>query len=526
MPRREGRSPGGIRQADRGRGRHARDAERRRRRRPHDRERVLLHRLPEPAGDARAAAHARPRSSGTPPSAWSSTPAPGSRGWRRATTSSSPARRSARRCFWCRKGRPDQCEHLLAPARTVAHRADGTPVVTGIGTYAELITIRGTWAFPIDTDLPDTTLTLLGCGITTGVGRGGQRRRGAARGHRRAWSAAGTWVCGWSRARGSPGRSGSSPSSRSPGARTSRWQLGATDVVDPAHADPVEAVRELTDGRGADVTLGGLRAAGGDRAGLRDDPPRRHGGDHRRVVAGLDGDAAADGGRDPGQAARELPDGPDARHARRAALHRDARGRPAGRRADHHGHLPAGPDQRDQRDRGGAQRADRRSSPSRPEQPQEGPRSVPALPCRGCAGSSTAPRPPHARRPRTSSATWWSTAPVPRARAALEVRPSSRRARPGRSPSAARARWSAAAASRRHGAGRHRRRRSAGRRRVCVPRGDAADAPAVGEAEAGHADRAGRRLDARAARGRATSARRPRCRLPDHRQSGRGALRR
>jgi S-(hydroxymethyl)glutathione dehydrogenase / alcohol dehydrogenase len=73
-------------------------------------------------------------------------------------------------CFWCRKGRPDQCEHLLAPARAVAHRADGTPVVTGIGTYAELITIRGTWAFPIDSTLPDTTLTLLGCGITTGVG--------------------------------------------------------------------------------------------------------------------------------------------------------------------------------------------------------------------------------------------------------------------------------------------------------------------------------------------------------------------
>jgi len=73
-------------------------------------------------------------------------------------------------CFWCRKGRPDQCEHLLAPARPVAHRADGTPVITGIGTYAELITIRGTWAFPLDSALPDTTLTLLGCGITTGVG--------------------------------------------------------------------------------------------------------------------------------------------------------------------------------------------------------------------------------------------------------------------------------------------------------------------------------------------------------------------
>ena len=32
-------------------------------------------------------------------------------------------------------------------------------------------------------------------------------------------------------------------------------QLGATDVVNPAHADPVEQVRALTEGRGADVTL-------------------------------------------------------------------------------------------------------------------------------------------------------------------------------------------------------------------------------------------------------------------------------
>jgi S-(hydroxymethyl)glutathione dehydrogenase / alcohol dehydrogenase len=157
-------------------------------------------------------------------------------------------------CFWCRKGRPDQCEHLLAPARAVAHRADGTPVVTGIGTYAELITIRGTWAFPIDSTLPDTTLTLLGCGITTGVGAAlnvadvqpGDTVAVVGCGHLGLWMIQGARLAGAERIIAVEPLAWRTDVAR---------RLGATDVVNPAHADPVAAVRELTEGRGADVTL-------------------------------------------------------------------------------------------------------------------------------------------------------------------------------------------------------------------------------------------------------------------------------
>jgi S-(hydroxymethyl)glutathione dehydrogenase/alcohol dehydrogenase len=158
------------------------------------------------------------------------------------------------RCFWCRKSRPDQCEHLLAPARPVAHRADGTPVVTGIGTYTELITIRGSWAFPLHSDLPDETLSLLGCGVTTGLGAAlnvGQVQPGdsvavVGCGHLGLWMIQGARLAG---------------AERIIAVEPLAWRLdvaralGATDVVNPAHVDPVEAVRDLTDGRGADVTL-------------------------------------------------------------------------------------------------------------------------------------------------------------------------------------------------------------------------------------------------------------------------------
>src|SRR6476469_4329989 len=54
----------------------------------------------------------------------------------------------------------------------VAFRPDGAPVnaAGNVGGYAEMMNVTANQAFPLHTDLPDDVLSLLGCGITSGVG--------------------------------------------------------------------------------------------------------------------------------------------------------------------------------------------------------------------------------------------------------------------------------------------------------------------------------------------------------------------
>src|SRR3954453_2975593 len=77
-------------------------------------------------------------------------------------------------CFYCAEGRPDQCSELFDAKSYfhIAQRADGTPVTAAgnVGGYAELMNVSANHAFELHTDLPDDVLSLLGCGITSGVG--------------------------------------------------------------------------------------------------------------------------------------------------------------------------------------------------------------------------------------------------------------------------------------------------------------------------------------------------------------------
>ncbi|HKE80545.1 MAG TPA: alcohol dehydrogenase catalytic domain-containing protein, partial [Solirubrobacteraceae bacterium] len=78
-------------------------------------------------------------------------------------------------CFWCVRDRPDQCVEMLGgilPPRVVATRADGAAVHAdgGVGAFAERMVLRDVGVVAVDTDLPDEHLSLLGCGVTSGVG--------------------------------------------------------------------------------------------------------------------------------------------------------------------------------------------------------------------------------------------------------------------------------------------------------------------------------------------------------------------
>ncbi|MGH2849804.1 MAG: zinc-binding dehydrogenase [Solirubrobacteraceae bacterium] len=158
------------------------------------------------------------------------------------------------RCHWCRRGRPDQCEHLLLPPSIVATRADGREIRCLLGTYAEEIRVIGSWVFPLESSLPDTTLSLLGCGITSGLGavfnvadvQPGASVAVVGCGHLGLWMIQGARVAGAERIIAVEPLADRLDVAR---------RLGATDVVNPADGDPVEQVRALTGGRGVDDAL-------------------------------------------------------------------------------------------------------------------------------------------------------------------------------------------------------------------------------------------------------------------------------
>jgi S-(hydroxymethyl)glutathione dehydrogenase / alcohol dehydrogenase len=159
-------------------------------------------------------------------------------------------------CYWCVRGRPDQCADLFVPQPHVANRANGEAVTSsgGGGTYAEQMRVPKSWIFPVETELPDDRLSLLGCGITTGLGavfnaaavEPGSSVAVIGCGH------LGLWMIQGARVAGAAQVIAVEPHAER---RALAGQLGATDLVDPADGDPVEQVRALTEGRGADYAL-------------------------------------------------------------------------------------------------------------------------------------------------------------------------------------------------------------------------------------------------------------------------------
>ena len=130
-------------------------------------------------------------------------------------------------CFYCSAGQPWQCSETFDRGGIwphVADRSNGQPVSAAgnVGGYAEAMNVTANQVFPVETDLPDEWLSLLGCGITTGLGSvfnvaqvqaGVERRRRRARAPR---------ASGWSRRRRWRAPARSSPSTRSPSAASSR----------------------------------------------------------------------------------------------------------------------------------------------------------------------------------------------------------------------------------------------------------------------------------------------------------------
>ncbi|MWA03529.1 alcohol dehydrogenase catalytic domain-containing protein [Actinomadura sp. LD22] len=172
----------------------------------------------------------------------------------RVLASVSPACGSCRRCL---NGMSNHCE--LNPGVKAAHRfelADGrwAAAVCGCGTFAEAMVVDEASVVRVETDLADEELALLGCGVTTGLGAA---LNTAAVTPGSSVAVIGCGGVGQSVIQGAriAGAAMIIAIDPVPGRREAAVAVGATHAVDPGEGDPVEQVRALTAGEGADYSF-------------------------------------------------------------------------------------------------------------------------------------------------------------------------------------------------------------------------------------------------------------------------------
>jgi S-(hydroxymethyl)mycothiol dehydrogenase len=158
-------------------------------------------------------------------------------------------------CRACRRGRPWYCfnTHNAAQKMTLA---DGTPLspALGIGAFVEKTLVHAGQCTKVDSRARPAAAGLLGCGVMAGIGAAintGAVTRG---------DTVAVFGCG--------GVGGAAiAGSRLAGARTIigvdiddrkldvARSIGATHTVNSTHADPVEVIRNITDGFGVDLAI-------------------------------------------------------------------------------------------------------------------------------------------------------------------------------------------------------------------------------------------------------------------------------
>jgi S-(hydroxymethyl)glutathione dehydrogenase/alcohol dehydrogenase len=174
-------------------------------------------------------------------------------------------------CWFCLRNETHLCElwpTVLGTQRV--QRADGSTAnaMSGVGSFADLMTVHEASCVPVDTDLPSDQLALIGCGFTTGFGAA-VNTAPVTPGATVAvigCGGVGTSVIQGARVAGAARIIAIDPL---PAKRESALRFGATDVIDPDAGDPVEQVKALTGGRGADfafevVGAESLQAQAGD----------------------------------------------------------------------------------------------------------------------------------------------------------------------------------------------------------------------------------------------------------------------
>ena len=160
-------------------------------------------------------------------------------------------------CWWCLNSMSNHCElnpMVKAALRFELKTGQRAGAVCGCGTFAEAMVVHEASVVPVQTDLADEQLALLGCGVTTGLGAA---LNTAAVIPGSSVAVIGCGGVGQSVIQGAriAGASVIIAIDPAPGRREASVRAGATHTVDPAAGNPVEQVRALTEGRGADYSF-------------------------------------------------------------------------------------------------------------------------------------------------------------------------------------------------------------------------------------------------------------------------------
>jgi S-(hydroxymethyl)mycothiol dehydrogenase len=158
-------------------------------------------------------------------------------------------------CRACRRGEPQYCfnTHNATQKMTLA---DGTELTAalGIGAFAEKTLVAAGQCTKVDPDADPAAIGLLGCGVMAGLGAAintGNVQRGDSVAVIGCGGVGVAAVAGAALAGATTVIAVDIDAKKLERAK----ELGATHTVDSSAVDPVEAIRELTGGFGADVVI-------------------------------------------------------------------------------------------------------------------------------------------------------------------------------------------------------------------------------------------------------------------------------
>jgi S-(hydroxymethyl)mycothiol dehydrogenase len=159
-------------------------------------------------------------------------------------------------CRFCRIGQPNLCAASLNAEPRMFTKKDNSVLspALGIGTFCTHTVVAAKQAIPVPAECPPVQACLIGCGVMTGVGAA-LYTAGVRRG-----SSVAVYGCGGvgcSVIMGAKLAHAGTIIAVDIAENKLEWarQFGATHAVNAASTDPVEAIKELTGGHGADYAF-------------------------------------------------------------------------------------------------------------------------------------------------------------------------------------------------------------------------------------------------------------------------------